>query len=56
MTIIERAQSSKQCRHLEADLDPYGEWYLYCALGETATENKCQKGNANCDLFQGLRL
>lgn len=55
-SIIERASAGNQCKHLQADLDPYDDWYLYCECGETANEEKCQKGLRNCDFFEGLAL
>jgi hypothetical protein len=54
--IIERAKESNQCKYLQADMDPYDIWYLYCDRGETANEEKCQKGLRNCDFFEGIRL
>lgn len=51
-TILERAKCSNQCKHLQAEQDAYDVWYLYCELGETADEKKCQKGLRNCDFFE----
>jgi len=56
MSIIKRAIESNQCKHLAADMDPYDIWYLFCERGETANEEKCQKGLRNCDFFERLML
>ena len=56
MSIINRAEMSNQCKHLEAEMGPYDDWFLYCARGETANENKCQKGLRNCDFFERLQI
>jgi hypothetical protein len=56
MTILTRAKQSNQCRHLTAELDPYGDWYMCCELEEIASEAKCQKGLCNCDFFEGVVL
>ena len=46
------SQYENHCKHLQGELDAYGIWYLFCESGETANENKCQKGLQNCDFFE----
>jgi len=55
-SIIENAKASNQCKHLQAELDPYDDWYMVCELEETASEGKCQKGLRNCDFFERVNL
>jgi hypothetical protein len=47
-------KENKVCKHLQAELDPFDDWYLYCDHGETASEERCQKGLRNCDFFERM--
>jgi hypothetical protein len=51
-TVMNKFKMEDQCKHLEADMVAYDEWYLYCEHGETANEDKCQKGLRKCDFFE----
>jgi hypothetical protein len=46
--------TSDVCKHLSAEQDAYDIWYLICECGETACEDKCEKGLRKCDFFERL--